>query len=493
MKNRSILIVQLACLAGLVGLWILSGTELLSGEPQDTLWRFLGRFHPVVLHLPIGFILLLVGLEGLGLRSKESKAPELIPLLLGLTIVVTIGSVVTGTMLAYGEGADEPLVKEHMRNGIWLAMCTLMLGVLRTRPSLLTYRIMLLVTVGLLAVTSHQGGSITHGSDYLTKYAPNPVRRLLGLPVEEKVVIARPEELVIFEHLVQPIMEQNCHSCHNPDKRKGELNLTTIAGHLAGGEMAPAVVPFDVEASELLFRVTLPMDDEEFMPPDEKSPLSNEEIGLLEWWIEQGASPDQKVGAATVIPDAVDVYVRNIFAAMLTPEELAEIEAARVKLYQELGDFRAVHGVLILPTEVNATQFTLETNAVRKVFDDSLLGLLEPYADKFVAADLSGTPLTDAAMESLAKFTALRSLNLSHTQITGQTLGRLAALPHLESLNLYGASLAVLAIEELEKLSGLKQLFVFQTEMEDEAMLARLRLALPDCDIRGSGSKSESS
>lgn len=485
--------VQLACCFGLMGLWWLSGSDPLNGEPQDTLWRFFGRFHPVVLHLPIGLIVMLVVLEGCGLWHKESKATELVPMVLGLTIVVTVLAVVTGTMLAYGEGADEPLVKEHMRNGIWLAMITLVLGVLRTRPSLLTYRIVLVVTVGLLAVTSHQGGSITHGSDYLTKYAPDRVRRWLGLPVEEKVVITRPEDLVVFEHLVQPIMEQNCHSCHNPDKLKGELNLTTIAGHLAGGEMAPAVVPFDVEASELLFRVTLPVDDEEFMPPDEKPPLSHEEIGLLEWWIEQGASPDQKVGAATVIPDPVDAYIRKVFAAMLTPEERAEIEAARLKLYQELGELRAVHGMLILPIEADATQFTLETNAVRKTFDDSLLALLEPHADKFVAADFSGTPLTDASMASLAKFTALRSLNLSRTQITGRTLGRLAALPNLQTLNLYGAALSVEAVEELKQLSGLKQLFVFQTELEDETVLAGLQLALPDCEIKGSAAKSESS
>ena len=485
MNNRSTLWIQLACLFGLAGLWWLSGIDLLNGEPQDTLWRFIGRFHPVVLHLPIGFIAMLVILEGMGLRNEESKAVALVPVVLGLTIAATLVAVGTGVMLAYGEGADEPLVREHMRNGIWLAMSAVLLGVLRTRPSLLTYRIVLLVTVGLLAVTSHQGGSITHGSDYLTKYAPDPVRRILGLPVEEKVVISRPEDLVVFEHLVQPIMEQNCHSCHNPDKLKGELNLTTIEGHLAGGEMAPAVVPFDVEASELLFRVTLPMEDEEFMPPDEKPPLSNAEIGLLTWWIEQGASPVQKVGAATVIPDLVDEYIRSVFAMMLSPAELEKIEAARIRLYQELGDFRTVHGVLILPVEAGATKFTLETNAVRKSFDDSLLRLLEPYADKFVRADFSGTPLTDAAIESLAKFKSLQSLNLSRTRITGRTMSQLGRLPHLETLNLYGTALSVDAVTELEKLSGLKKLFIFQTDLEDEATVARLRAALPNCEIRG--------
>jgi len=485
-KKQSILLIQLGCAVILLGLWLLSGMNLLEGEAQDTLWRFFGRFHPVILHLPIGLLLLLVVLEGMAMRGQDSKWAELVPLVLGITIVATLLAVGTGTMLAYGEGADEPLVKAHMRNGIWLAMGTVMLGVLHHLPSRSTYRMILMITAGLLAWTSHQGGSITHGSDYLTKYAPDGLRRLLGLEVEEKVVIARPEDLVVFEHLVQPVMEQNCQSCHNPDKLKGELNLTTIAGHLAGGEMAPAVVPFDVEASELLFRITLPMDDEEFMPTDEKPPLNGGEIALLTWWIEQGASPDQKVGEATVIPDAVDVYIRQVFATMLTPEERERVEAAQRKLYQELSEFRTLHGVLILPIEENATEFTLETNAARKTFDDQLLSELEPFAENFLMADLSGTPLTDKAMTSLAKFTRLETLNLSHTQITGRSIGALAALPELVSLNLYGSQLAADALPELLKLTGLKKLFIFQTELADEQSLERLRLALPDCEIRGS-------
>ncbi len=470
-----------------MGLWWLSASDPLTGEAQDTLWRFLGRFHPVVLHLPIGLILLLVLLEGLGLRRKESKSAELVPLVLGLTIVTTVVAVLTGTMLAYGEGANEPLVREHMRNGIWLAMATLMLGVLRTRPSLLTYRLMLVVTVGLLFVTSHQGGSLTHGSDYLTKYAPDSVRRLVGLPVAEKIVVHRPEDLVVFDHLVKPIVEQNCQSCHNPDKMKGELNLSTFEGHLAGGELGPAVVPFDVDASELIFRVTLPMDDEEFMPPDEKPPLSADEIALLTWWIEQGASKDQKVGAASAVPAPVDAYIRRMFAAMLTPAEREELNAARVRMYEELAEFRTVYGLLILPVEANSTEFTLETNAVRKRFDDQLLAELEPYGQHFVAADLSGTILTDEAVTSLAKFSNLRTLNLSRTQLSGQTIGGLAELTHLESLNLYGSALTPQALDGLAKLTQLKKLFLFQTELESPELVQQLRSALPNCEIQVSG------
>jgi hypothetical protein len=127
----------------------------------------------------------------------------------------------------------------------------------------------------------------------------------------------------------------------------------------------------------------------------------------------------------------------------------------------------------------------LETNAVRKTFDDSVLRALEPYADHIVAADLSGTPLSDRAMTSLAKFSRLRSLNLSHTQITGGTLGQLAVLPNLAVLNLYGAALVPDAVTQIEQLKGLRKLIVFQTDLAEGAWFDALQLALPNCEIRG--------
>ncbi|MBT5902171.1 MAG: hypothetical protein HOH58_08705 [Opitutaceae bacterium] len=483
-KKGSILAVQLLGGLCMVVLWWLSGYGLLDGEPQDTLWRFLGRFHPVVLHLPIGMLVLLLVLEFMGLRRPDSKVSELIPLVLGVTIAVTLLAVATGTMLAYGEGADEPLVQDHMRNGIWLAMATVMLGVLRTLPSRGTYYLVLLAAGALMVITSHQGGSITHGRDYLTEYAPEPLRRLLGLEVEEEVTAARVEDLVVFEHLVQPIMEQNCVSCHNPDKLKGELNLETFSGHLAGGELGPAVVPFDVDASELLFRITLPEDDEEFMPPDEKTPLNEEEISLLAWWIAQGASADQTVGALGPMPAQVDDYVTSVFKQMITPEERARLEDAQRELYATLASIRAEYGILIQPVEAGADEFTIETHAVRNAFDDGMLKLLEPHARSFVAADLSGTRLTDGGVSSLANFVQLRSLNLSRTELVGSTLGELAALPDLESLNLYGTKIDGAAVEQLGQLTQLKQLFLTQTPLEDAEALEQLRQALPNCDVQ---------
>ncbi|GAB5559697.1 MAG: ribonuclease inhibitor [Synoicihabitans sp.] len=484
MENSSKKWVWIACLVGVLAVGSIWWLLPLTGEGGSDNIRFAGRFHPVVLHLPIALFLLLPLLELRQLVRGNEQVDGLISFVLGLTVFTTLVAVVTGSLLAVGEGADEDLVVAHQRNGLLLGMAAIVLVGLRATTSRWIYRFGLLGSVALLAVTSHQGGSITHGRDYLTEYAPDEVRRFLGLEVEEPVVVMTADDLVVFDHLVQPIIEQNCVSCHNPDKLKGELNLETIEGHYAGGEMARAVVPGDIEASELYFRITLPQDDEEFMPPDEKTPLTADEVSVIAWWIEQGASADLTVGDLAEPSDVVADYVASIFARMLSPEELQKIENSRQELYAALGRIREEHGILIFPTEKESTEFTIETNAVRKVFNDDLLAVLEPYAESFVSADLSGTRLTDAGVEMLAKFERLRSLNLSQTPLSGATLSHLASLPELESLNLYGSEIDSSAVEQLAQLTQLKQLFLFQTALDNEASVSRLRSALPDCEIK---------
>ena len=49
------------------------------------------------------------------------------------------------------------------------------------------------------------------------------------------------------------LLKANCFSCHNPDKKKGELDLTTREGLLRGGEEGKVVVPGKAAASRLVF------------------------------------------------------------------------------------------------------------------------------------------------------------------------------------------------------------------------------------------------
>jgi hypothetical protein len=79
-------------------------------------------------------------------------------------------------------------------------------------------------------------------------------------------------------------------SCHRPDKHKGGLRLDAYAQLMAGGEDGAVVIPGDPAASEIVRRITLPPDDDDYMPSDGKKPLSAAEIQVIQDWIAGGAA-----------------------------------------------------------------------------------------------------------------------------------------------------------------------------------------------------------
>ncbi|MEM9237903.1 MAG: LamG-like jellyroll fold domain-containing protein, partial [Verrucomicrobiota bacterium] len=89
-----------------------------------------------------------------------------------------------------------------------------------------------------------------------------------------------------FEEHVLPIFEEHCNGCHNPDKFKADLDLTTYAGMLAGssgGEVVKAGVP----DTSLIYETISHAEDVEPMPP-KKPKLPDREIELIHQWIAGG-------------------------------------------------------------------------------------------------------------------------------------------------------------------------------------------------------------
>ncbi|MEM9478611.1 MAG: PSD1 and planctomycete cytochrome C domain-containing protein [Verrucomicrobiota bacterium] len=94
-----------------------------------------------------------------------------------------------------------------------------------------------------------------------------------------------------FAEKINPIFVKHCAACHGGVKDAGGINFIYRDKALAEGKSGlRAIVPGDPDDSELIYRVTLPPDDEEVMPKAEHGPpLSEEEIELLRQWIKEGA------------------------------------------------------------------------------------------------------------------------------------------------------------------------------------------------------------
>jgi uncharacterized membrane protein len=249
---------------------------------------FFGRLHPVVLHFPIVLIILLVLLELLGMLRLLSVSSGIIIVFLLAATASTIVSVLAGFLLfSSGEYGGE-LIEQHMWAGVLTGSFVLVtMGgffLSRSYPVLRAgYWIMLIVTTAYVGYASHLGGSVTHGQHYLTEH--------LQLMLMNQAPELRPREaMLLYEDVIQTVMESKCISCHNTQRAKGGIRLTSYEHLLRSGDSGnPCVIPGDPTGSEMLNRVTLPAGHSDRMPPEGKSSLSDDEISIFKYWIRSGA------------------------------------------------------------------------------------------------------------------------------------------------------------------------------------------------------------
>jgi formylglycine-generating enzyme required for sulfatase activity len=95
---------------------------------------------------------------------------------------------------------------------------------------------------------------------------------------------------VDFVKDIQPILENNCVSCHRDKHVKGGVRLDTFAQATTSGDNGPALVPGKSAKSPMYTTMVLPDDDDLLMPPKKKGgPLPKETSALIRAWIDEGA------------------------------------------------------------------------------------------------------------------------------------------------------------------------------------------------------------
>ena len=98
------------------------------------------------------------------------------------------------------------------------------------------------------------------------------------------------ETQIDFNRDVRPILSKHCFFCHGPDsdERKANLRLDTAEGATMDLGGYKAILPGNPSASELMARIKSASPDDLMPPPDSGKQLSEEQITLLERWIQQG-------------------------------------------------------------------------------------------------------------------------------------------------------------------------------------------------------------
>jgi uncharacterized membrane protein len=146
---------------------------------QDFIY-FLGRFHVLVLHLPIGIILAAVALDWIARKARFSGLAAVSPFLWGLAALSAIATAALGYMhFAEGKFSGDSATA-HRFFGTCVAVFTVVVWWLSKRPEL--YKRVNIATgiaaLALVAITGHFGGNLTHGSSFLWQYAPGPLHSL---------------------------------------------------------------------------------------------------------------------------------------------------------------------------------------------------------------------------------------------------------------------------------------------------------------------------
>ncbi|EPR67351.1 hypothetical protein ADICYQ_3624 [Cyclobacterium qasimii M12-11B] len=298
---------------------------------------------------------------------------------------------------------------------------------------------------------------------------PDTMKKLAGIPVEEKgpKLIENLDEAVVYVDIIHPIMEQRCNSCHNASKKKGDLQMHTKEALLKGGENGAILEPGSAAESELIKRVHLEENHDDHMPPKGKSQLTDDQVLLLEWWINEGASFDKKVAelqadeeVKTVLLTLSDPNANKSAVEILLAEGTTPFDEEKLNAYVSEGI-----AIKRLSNEDNWLQVTL----YRKDSVDALLGrLATDFPDQITWVDVKDTQLSDVGLEAVGKFKNLTRLRAEKTAVTDAGLTHLAGLSFLESLNLYGTKITDTGLDHLSKLPNLRRLYAWDTEVSKE-------------------------
>ena len=423
--------------------------------------QFLGRFHPVIVHLPIGILLIALLLQWLSRKEQYTLSYGVMRVLWAAGILSALLACITGYLLSVSGEYEENTVALHMWMGIGVAAVSLLVGSkVFARQFDTTYKASSLALLLLIIGTGHFGGSLTHGEDYLSSALKDEAD-------EEPVVmkpIANVQEANVYADVVQPLLEARCYSCHGPKKQKGKLRMDSPAFLLKGGEDGEIFKPGQPDESELIKRLLLPVDDKEHMPPKQKPQLTDKQVALLHWWIEQGASFDKKIKDLNQ-PDKVKPVLaslqngeQKIVHTPIIPESKVEPASA------EVIDALRKKEVVVMPVAQNSNYLMANFVSANNLATEDIKLLLS-LKKQLLWLKINNTKIGDDDLAIIGQCVNLRLLQLSNTSISDKGLANLKSLVALESLNLVGTNVTTAGVMQLKDLHKLKSLFLYQTKV----------------------------
>ena len=404
--------------------------------------KYVGKFHPLVLHLPIGsllmtFLLLVVS------RYQKVGLEKAIRIGVDFSFAGALMAALMGCLLSLDEAYDFNSLKFHFWAGIITLILSFSLCILhRMKGKENLFFGSYLMTLLALTVAGHKGGQITHGEDYLST----------ADLFEEPIMVVQKDSVDYYKEVVHLIFEDKCVSCHNSNKSKSELRLDRYDLILIGGERGSIFDSQNPNESRLIRYINLPKEDKLHMPPKNKSQLSEKEKWLLTDWVNSGA------------------YLKEGKVSLLKNEDLESNVLSFLGADKQVR--AAGRGDL---AELLATGFRIKPNALHdnllrikymksRLTSDHLKTLLK-VKKQLVELDVSNTNFDDEMATILLDFPRLKHLRLDQTQISDDALSFLKSTA-LEVLNLCNTKVTYQGIQNLLKVKPPKTVYAWNTAID---------------------------
>lgn len=437
---------------------------------------FLGRLHPLMVHLPIGFILLagIFNWASYFPKYKQLSTASEFALLLGA--MAGVAACLMGWLLSKTGDYDYNLLEAHKISGIVLTALSFVLYFFLSEKSQsllsIPHRVQSFIYLGLVILMSyagHQGGNLTHGTEYLS---------LATLTEKQREKPENMEAVLVYEDLVQPILKSKCTQCHQAGKKKGELILTSFAELNKGGKNGPVILPGKVDNSELIRRVTLEQDHEEFMPTDGKTPLNQNELAILKWWITNDASGPETNFLAQKnnqeIAETVEVYLgfKEGNKTMLASADNDVNYNSNIPAVADENVLKDLKKGGFSYRIMNHSPLMLDISVDRNFKDNKLdFKVLEPMAKHIIWLNLTKVKMDAKGLESLLKMENLEKLKLDESSISNESLEKIASLKYLNSINLNKTQVTGQSLRYFKNHEKLKNIYVWQSKVSEKEAL----------------------
>ena len=429
--------------------------------------EFIGQLHPLLIHFPIGILLMAVALQFFQIFSKKDFNSS-------ISLLVLIGSIfaglscLAGWLLASTGDYNSDVVFFHR----WSGIATFFLAL--TSYFWIRYRSFLFgVLLILIVLTGHYGSILTYGEGYFLKPKIDSTviisaknRRSLKI---EKVQGETTKYFYPYEDQIVPILKSKCYSCHSIQKKKGGLRLDSEFFIRKGGKHGRILMSGNALKSHLYTHLILPEDDDLHMPPTGKRQLTRMEIQLIEQWISSGApfgEVEQKMVLASndLSNSAIDLPNSDLIPVE-KQIDIAPISPTENLVLDKLKDAK----ISIVYSGAKNEWISLNFINVKSDFN-TLLAQTKSIKTHVTELKLNNSDQMD--FSALRDFPNLRILNLGHTNLKDDDVDNFQGLDQLEQLNLYGTKITDAGLMKLAECQHLKVLYLWDTKVSESGINA---------------------